>query len=362
MFRDIVDKEVEQLAAKMVRGQFHIGLEAVKKYVMFWCMANHLQKQQENQKMSILQYAQGKLRLTEKEREKLQPEKIEKLRANFYERKIDHYHTLNAENKVRHLLLHEQESHDRMIKKAKNQNEKGNARRFEGNTLFPYQIDEFSVLDAIKEGEHEDVKANKTYKRIVSEKGYLGLMTFKEFKEYVEVLTEEIERSDDTYKNIRYYKLEKRLGFEALKSVLKALADCRERDEVPIGIALKDLSLVLHLPFLSERQRYAEVYPELNVEEQMKWRLEIQGLLTFVKTCLVTVQYIIHESKTKEDIFDEQDWEQFKTIYLPDTFRNDYKQRKDFSSEDFTLFMKELDKQNTQVMQQIKAKLQKGNE
>ncbi|MCM3625528.1 class A beta-lactamase-related serine hydrolase [Brevibacillus borstelensis] len=355
MFWDVVEQTVETLAVKMVRGTFHIGLDAVKRYVLFWCMANHLQENQMEQKMSIEKYAASKFSLTSEEKEKLKQETIERLSFAFYERKLDHYNTMNAENKMKLLLRQKQETYYRINRKEKEETEKGNVRRFEGLALFPYQLDEFSILDAIKEGEYTQ-EVGRTYKRIVSDKGYLQKMTFKEYKELVTLLSDEIDQSQALYKNVATYKLEKRLGFEALKAVLKALSECREKNHVPDQIAARDLITILQLPFLSERQRYAKVYPDLDLLEQMKWRIEIKGILMFTQACILATKQKLAESN--DSILQPEDWERFQTLYIPKSYENDYKLRKDFRSDDFTLIMTELDKLNMLILEESKKSIE----
>jgi hypothetical protein len=358
MFSEVVEHTVEKLAREMVHGIFHIGLDAVKRYVLFWCMANYLQEQQMSERMSIEQYASSTFSLTTEERNKLTKDGVEKadrLWKAYYERKLDHYNSINLEKKVALLLRQKQETQLRLIKKAKNENLEGNAKRFQGLSLFPYQLEEFAVLDGIKEGQAAQ-EIGRTYKRIVSNKGYLQKMTFKEYREFVALLKDEVDQSQDPYKNVRYYKLEKRLGFEAVKAVLKAIKDCREQNKWPVEIVVRDLTYVLRLPFLSERQQYAEVYPELNWEERNRWGMELLGILTFTEACILAAKQTLDESKGS--ILQPTDWECFETLYLPESYENDYLQRKDFAAEDFTLLMTVLDEQNTQAFEQFRNHIQ----
>jgi hypothetical protein len=353
---DIVEQKVESLARIIVKGKFHIGLDAVKRYVLFWCMTNYIQEQEENQEMSIFQYAQSVNPLKLKDNKDLYLDDKVKEWNKFYERKVDHYNTLNAENKVKLLIRQKQEWHDQM--KQKEEKGKGKERRFEGLSLFPFQRNEFAVLDGIKEMRKPFNELNRTYKRIVSDKGYLSKMTFAQYKDFVSHLKDEINQSQDLLKNIQYYKLEKRLGFEAMKAVLKSLHDCRKTNHVTAEIAVRDLTTVLQLPFLSERQRYAEVYPELSEQGRVRWRLELQGIQAFVQRCILMVRSKLAESKGA--ILHPKDWEHFQGLYLPETYENDYKLRKDFRAEEFSLLMTELDKQNRQTFERIKTYIEKS--
>lgn len=218
MFSKIVEEEVEQLATDLVQGQFYIGLEAVKKFVMFIIMTDYIQKKQKDQGMSIWKYAQNQLKLPEETNE-MPPEKVDALIFNNYERILYLYNTITKEKRIEHLLRQKQEEQRREMKKEKNKQTQGNSERFQGLDLFPYQINEFSILYAIKEGKYDDVNASLTQKRIISEKGYLRKINFKSFKEYIKILESQIDESNDQYKNIQYYKLEKRLGFELIKAI-----------------------------------------------------------------------------------------------------------------------------------------------
>lgn len=349
MFAEFVEIVVE----KMHRGHFRIGLEPIKRHVLFWCMANYLQEQQKSGKISIVRYASRTFPLAE---EGSKEQKLEMLDRNaYYERKLDHYNTMNLEKKVELLLRQKLESKQRMMKQANNENLEGNAQRYQGLSLFPYQLEEFAVLDGIKEG-NATGEMRKTYKRMVSEKGYLKKMTFKEYKSIVSFLKDEIAQSQDPHTNIRSYKLEKRLGFQAVKAVLKAIKDCREQEKWPVEIVIRDLTYVLRLPLLAERQQYAAMYPDLTWEDRKTWGMDVLQLYTFTEECTKEAKFVLDQSKGS--MLKEGDWELFKTLYLPESFENDYKQRKDFNAADFTLLMADLDQQTTSQLEKIRKKIE----
>jgi len=347
MLYELIDEIVEELARYIVSGRFHIGLDAVKEYLLFYVMADRIQKGKQEGKISIWKYYEQHTSFPE-ELKNLPPEKIEKFKYNRYERLLYLFNTLNAENRMKHRLRQKQEAEYRKKKKENNQKTTGNPNRFKGVDIFPYQIGEFSALDEIKEGKGVNKKASTTLKRIISEKGYLKRIRFKDFKEFIEYLKTKIDQSGDEYKNVQYYKLEKRLGFELIKAAAVALKQCRENG-YPLPIAARDLIEVFHLPFISDRQKYVLVYPYLDEEKRMIWRGEVEGIMRFLGYSAVLV---LQEIEGKEDVYDESDWERFRNIYAPSSFKNDYKLRKDFTLDDFRILMETLDEYNTSRSEQ----------
>ncbi|PJW13128.1 MULTISPECIES: hypothetical protein [unclassified Geobacillus] len=148
MFYKIVEEEVEKLATDLVQGHFYIGLEAVKKFVMFIIMTDYIQKKQKDQGMSIWQYAQSQLKLPEETNE-MPPEKVDALIFNNYERIWYLSNTITKEKRIEHLLRQKQEEQRRKIKKEKNEEIRGNPDRYRGVKIYPYQMKEFSILYAI---------------------------------------------------------------------------------------------------------------------------------------------------------------------------------------------------------------------
>ncbi|WDL99190.1 hypothetical protein [Alicyclobacillus sp. ALC3] len=342
MISQVVDVVVDELADSLVGDEFHIGLEAVKRFALFWLVVEREQARQDSDKISIYEYAKQA-----RPKNKLADEFEEADWVRYYERTLDHFNSLNLEQKVRLRLRQQQEAAYRAAKSAQDKELKGNTGRYQGNSLFPYQKDEFSILDGIKDGGF-DKAIETTYKRLVSEKGYLRKMNFKEYRAFVDVLADGIERSSEAHKNISYYKLEKRLGFQAMKSVLKALHESNEFGNGTQEAACSDLMLVLKLPLLSERQQYAEIYPGLSESEKVRWRIEVDGLLRFTGYCCQALAGLLSGGDEGHNriALDEADWDAFSRLYTPNTFSNDYLLKRDFYASDFDTFMQALDKHN----------------
>ncbi|RYG71217.1 hypothetical protein EU245_14790 [Lentibacillus lipolyticus] len=344
-----VQQQLGTMSKVFAGDLFRIGLEPINEFVLFFCMAQHVQ-QKNSKSTSVLQYANEKF--DEEELDEMLPQEIQEgNKRNFYERKLEHYHALNAEKMLEYEMIEEKERQNRQSKQARNEDTRGNASRYEGNPLYEFQFSEFDLLDAIKEGEYDSSKANMNYKRIISDKGYLYKMTFKDFKEFVKVLHEEIDQSEETHKNIRYYKLERRLHFELVKSILLAMRKCEEANEkIEKKEYLIDLCMLFRLPLLKARQTYAEIYPNLNAKERHEWREEVFNLIIFLQRVVLIVQKQI--TGKEEQVFTDQDWKTFHAIYLPSHFQNNYKQRKDFKAQDFKTLMQTLDKQNQAILEQ----------
>lgn len=352
MLNDIVERTTTYLFNNLVGGSFYIGLDPIKEYTKFYLIAEYLQQDVYNQTLSIDQYSkdQGNKKIGE-------DDETEENRWKRYERTVDHYNTLNFEKKIE-LLKRQQEEKEYREQRSQTTDKKkikGNPNRYKGNELFEYQLGEFKVLDDIKQGKYESYNANLIYKRINSDKGYLNKMNFRQYSDYIDILRQEIADSDDKYKNIRYYKLEKRLGYELIKSILTSIRLSVEKEESRDRVIM-DLIPLFRLPLIKERQKYAEVYWKLNKQEKKMWRMEIEGLIRFISYTINASKAEISKSGMK-NIITDQDLKEFAQIYIYSSYENNYKQRKDFTSEDFKALMCKLDDKNIEVNKKVKNKI-----
>lgn len=357
MLDDFISRNIDKLCSVFVAGEFHIGIAPIKEYVKFYIISQYIQKEFANETISVLKYAEENFIDTDDidENDDDGPEKLERKRWNFYERKLDHYNTLNFEKKND---LKKRIREEKLAKTlhGKEKNRKGNIIRYQGNEIHRFQLSEFRMLDDIKEGKDAGFNSNKTYKRIISDKGYINKINFRELQDFIDVLSQEIDKSGDEYKNIRYYKLEKRLNFELIKSVLKALHNCKEKQETDNAI-LDDLVILFKLPLIKERQIYANIYPELNYSERMRWRIEIDGVFRFIQYAITVCESLLKNKNIDEII--KPELEGFKNIYMDFSYRNDYKIRKDFTAENFLSLMKKFDDINVKTYNLINNELDK---
>jgi hypothetical protein len=339
MFYDIVKREVEKIAAIIITGEFVIGIEPFIEYVYFYCVSDALQRNK--QAVSLLKYHNSKI-------ENIQAtDTISEVdsKEEEYDKLVDFFNGLNFRNQIE------------FLKRKELEKEKGKLKRFEGVSLFNFQLSEFEVLTNIK---GQKMKENTTYKRIVSPKGYLHRSNFTEIKEFHDLLWNEINNSEEEHKNIRFYKLEKLMGFELMKSTLKALHESRDSKLFDEHESIDDLLLISPIPLIKDRHKYAELYVELDWADKQIWRIELQSIMTLLKYSIAAVQMRVKE--TKYNISENADWNRFDEVYLPPSYVKDYKIRKDFYAEDFKVFMRRVDKHNIEIREKAKSFIEKNKE
>jgi hypothetical protein len=365
VLEDIIDETIDEIDRRMVSGEFSIGLKPIKEFVRFYIIAEYIQNELENETTNILKYSENNFIPSEssKEDDIEQAERLEKEKWQAYERKVDHYNTLNFKKKLQLKIKKKKGERYKEIKKAENtkngsksatQEKKvirnGPAERYKGDDLYKFQINEFKILDDIKEGKYNYDNLNRTYKRIISEKGYLKKMGFKELETFCDTLRKEIQYSDYAYKNIRYYKLEKTLRFELIKSILKAIHECKTRN-LETDRMIDDFLILFEMPLLEERQAFVEEYPELDAAEIMAWRTEVLSINNFIIFAIKMCKGVL---KAKSEYkLSQMDLERFKNEWNDMSFENNYKMRSDFDASDFLDLMDKLDQVNIKQHSQV---------
>lgn len=354
MFYDEVEKIIDYVFDQATILPFTIGMNPVKEFVKFHIIAEYLQEEVFDQSQSIKTYVENEIEKDKTSYKVKSADVEEKLRWQKYERTIDIYHTLNEKKQLEYIKKLEEE---KKYRENKDDDEKlktvGNPARYNGYKLYEYQLNEFKILKAIKNGDYDTAKANLTYKRLMSKRKIRYKISFKNYSDYVDILRTEIdERSNDPYKNIAYYKLEKRMNHELNKSVAAAINQCARNGERQEVVA-NDLFRLYVLPLIKDRQTYAEMYPKLDAQERIQWRKDIFSLEYFIKYLVSLFKEFRKDTNLKEILTDD-DMEKFKLIFAKGTFENSYIQRRDFSADDFRAIMSVSDEMNEKAWNNIK--------
>lgn len=324
MLYSIVDERIEELYEEIVKGDLLVSLDSIKDFVYFIIGAEELQYKNKKE-FSLSSFTRE---LSEELAEL--DDKVDLYDfIQEYDKVAYHYTNLNYGNQLEAKA------------RAREEKEKGKQSRFEGKKLYGFHKDEFLDLMEIKSD--SDHVYHKTYKRIVSEKGYLSRITFSEYKGFYEYLFDLINR-DDPFSNIRYYKLEKRMNFELKKAILVAMKKNRQsKFKLRNDVVAEDLLMVTKIPLISERHRLVEIYSELDIfEDILKWRYIVDvSINRFINYAIQHVRFYLE--KEKYNVLDNLDKDKFQSIYSPDTFFLDYKMRRDFNASDFKILMKYID-------------------
>lgn len=346
---DIVVRETtERLFKQIVSGKFRIGYEPVIEFVKFAIILEYLQTEVHGQSQSLLEifkeiYGNAAENSVDEEDEY----------RTKYDKFVYSYHKLNREKEDDYNTIQKEEEDIRKkrveIKGDTTRQEpsslNGNIMRFKGNRISKYQKGEFRILAHLKSTDEDNGNLRKTYKRLLSKTGTFSKITFTDYKQFVEKLSEDIKVNRlYLFKNVQYYKLEKRLGFELMKAVLRSVRICQDNGENPEEV-LSSLSYLNNLPLINDRQKYADVFPSLNKIERERWRIEVEGLQRFIGYVYTDSKERIQELP-KEEIFTEKMIAEFQSIYADQLFKNDYKLRKDFNSNHFKITLEFFDQIN----------------
>lgn len=330
MIYTLVDNKVRELFSRIVLGDLFVSIESIIEFVYFYIVADALHSK--NEKIYSLSSYIKMLSSSEELEE-------DKELYDFlldYDKAAHHYTNLNYKKQV--------EARNRAVVEKNI----GPVARFDGKELYEFQQHEFLVLMKIKsDSKHE---FHKTYKRIVSNKGYRSRISFTEYRHFYEYLFNKIE-SGHFYSNVQYYKLEKLMGFEIYKTILASIKKSKDVNFLlNEKTVMNDLLMVTKLPLLTARHELAEIYPELEgFEDVMKWRYLVgRGINEFID---YAIKYVQGEVKSqKYNVLDNIDWSKFEAIYPPESYSRNYKLRKDFSAVDFTNLMKHIDNNTEELV------------
>ncbi|MCE4049914.1 hypothetical protein [Bacillus sp. Au-Bac7] len=344
-------EKVKQIIETETEGKrpFIVGVEPIINYVCFYFISIHLQNHKYNKSTSIYKYSNN---MFEKQNQGIQllEAEYERFKFNEYENTLDFFNRINYEKKLELLERQVQESKQRKYKLNRGMNLKGNSARYQGNKLMEYQIYEFKGMLKTKSSQN----LTKTYKRLVSDKFYLSKITFKEYKMFIETEKERIRKSSLEHKNIQFYKLEKRLGFELTKCISRGIKRLRNCKNVNLKAAISDLLALNLIPLIDVRCNYVDLYTAS--EDLYMWKKEITSLDMLIKQA---INYIfIYLDVSDPNSISEEDWKRFEMIYRDGSYENNYLIRKDFNSEDFTLYMEVLNDFNREQFQKAKNAIQ----
>lgn len=357
MLDEIINDCVEIIYEDRIPYNFFIGFEPIKEFCKFFIIAKNLQDERLNESQTILKYVKKAIEENKEDFESDIPESELALEREEYDSTLYRYNTLNAEKMLDFEKRKKMEKEYRESLKQSNQDAPtmGNPNRFEGNRLYDFQLNEFKTLTEIKKGVFDvNANVNLTYNRILGKKGYMKKIQFAEFAHFVNIL--EIEIDDDylnPFKNIRYYKLEKRLNFELIKSMCNAINICRRKKE-SVDRAVAELFPLFQLPLVQARQEYADKYAELDLKGREAWKFEVALLFKFINAA-VNLSLEAIKTEDEENIITDDDLESFKSIYGLDTFENTYEFGIDYNKKDFKLLMSKMDEMNANAWNNLEC-------
>ena len=187
---------------------------------------------------------------------------------------------------------------------------------------YQFQIKEIKSLMSL-------YKDDNAYKRI--RKNKLNLIKFEDYRAFVAKLKIK-NYSSTAEQKVDEYKLERTLGFELIKKILKAK---HELDT----IILDDLISLYKLPDIESRQKVADIYVNSIKSRSLEWN-------KIISKTTETTQKIADEAYSNihylvEELPYEHDSSAIEN-YLKGRYINDFTLGKDFEEVDFKSLMKRI--------------------
>lgn len=232
---------------------------------------------------------------------------------------------------------------------------------YQEQPIYQYQYDEFRVLEE-KFGDPDVNKAaDITYKRIRSNN--LHKIKFSDYQKFVEELKDIVEISNEISHNIGYYKLEKRLNFELIKTLCKVVRRLEKAKKYSPSLIPPLLKLML-LPDLVARQHYAEQYELIIFGSSDKlegdlgqWAGKAYCHIFLLEQCIRSVQNKLVDRMEHINLVDYED--EFCKIYAKNTFSSSYSLGTDFLEKNFKLVMSAIAELNSNEWDKVVDEINK---
>lgn len=281
-------------------------------------------------------------------------------------------------------------------------------KNYEGKKIRVHSIKEMKVLNSMwrakLDGIDEAKEAEKAYKKIRGNK--VNIMTDKNYNEIHSLLSKDIDTMDEEFKNIYYYKLERKQQYELRKVIFKNInkLDTEENKvkyivysvvhltTVPVLTIRESLSNKLYNA-IDKTSRYSikqfesevRIINEL-VNKSIKQALKVIGEdLATLEAIENQVSYyekaqevdkklvngikekmkLLGSDITSYGFFTPNDIKEFKKIYNQNEkireFQNNYKIKKDYSAKDVELYSKTIHLINQYQLAKIVDNVKKVN-
>lgn len=325
---DVVDYHVSLLYNTIVHNNFYIKFDSILNFVEFYVTYElYLKVEELNSYKSLKQLSEDAIN-------KYEIHSMDKV--SFYEQTQHCYSVMTDKTKEDHKLNKEKFMSSNSKEKSTKLGE-----RYKGKKIYETVQKDFESLQKIytyKKIDSNDYKLkvdNTTYKRLREKKSHN--IKFDEYKHFVEGLKEDILESNFEYKGIQYYKIEKRMTYELIKTICANYVKIKEEDKNKF---IKYTVLVANLPLIDVRHNYVDVYAISNEIGRDKCIREVEGLLRFINMCVENVM-IECENLNLQNVKIEYNIEKFKRSYI-NNYMSKYKEDNDFKRKHFKEVVRKL--------------------
>lgn len=281
-------------------------------------------------------------------------------------------------------------------------------KNYDGKKITAHSIKEMGALNimwrAKLDGIDEAKEAEKAYKKIRGNK--VDIMTDKNFNEIYTLFNKDIDTMDEEFKNIYYYKLEKRQQYELRKAIFKNINKLETVEDKVKYIAysveyLTPISVLTIRESLSNKLYNAidktseysikQFESEVSIINELVIK-SIKKVLNVIKEDLARLEKIENEANyyeedqesdkklinaikekmkllgndiTRYGFFTFDDIKEFKKIYNENgtrrEFQNNYKVKKDYSANDVEIYSKTIHLINQYQLDKIVDNVKKVN-
>lgn len=299
-----------------------LSLDEIHSYIIFLIIARSKRSEKTSKGISISQKVKqsDEYKKIDTMRTLENSEAIQAQLDSLVRLETNRFHRLNIKN------VNQSKNRSMKLRQLKN------SARFKSPILVYDFQKEYATLMRIKAMENTSLK--KTYNQFVQNN--LKNITFKAYDEFVNYLREDAESyKDKDAKYIASYLIEKHLNFETIKLMCKIYSKNKEEfeREQTLDVVFNVFLSVLLLPMVSERKRILEKVEGKNKQQLLELDRGINRSITYYHSIVYDV---ISGLDSKDNMkIDVEDMKIYRQYLQNDTFSNNYKIRKDFSSDDF---------------------------
>lgn len=240
---------------------------------------------------------------------------------------------------------------------------------YKGKKILNHSLREIKELNTMWRREKNEVlEAEKAHKKIRNNIMYK--MTNKNFKELHDYFNNNIISDDEEYKNIYFYKLERRLGHEFKKCIFKNANKLKSNDRKFLYSVLA-IKFVAPITILTIREDLTNKLLKIvmeNKENEHEMSCFLEEIYMIHELIHDSVEYIakyINVGLKRKPEFNERDIEEFKKIYNVNNgikdFGNDYKINKDYTKDDVQAYAVAIQFKRIYESNKVKQFVNKAN-
>lgn len=277
---DEIINYVYNSVSKLFRGKFYIGEKGLKEYMQFYLLTYLHMKiyDNENGAVSLEKYYNQYFSEDSEENKIYKEDKEKRISLNINTKRTleRRWKEFNKDN----IIYNNQ--HDFGANDINNR---------KGHEISKEQINEMEFL--LKNYDNSAIKKIRNNK--------FCKLTFKELTEYNMLAKEEIESSEDLYKNIRYYKFERRTHYELFKKIINLMNKNNYSIDDNEDIVTKYIISLMRVQDIKNVYKYAELFFKLSPDEYPVYFKELEHLSKIVYNLLIGYSVYILESYNLEE-------------------------------------------------------------